>query len=55
VNPTHINSKYENYVQSGGGGGGGDGWPRYPGRPGFPVEKWRAFIPDQEERVQLLI
>ena len=40
---------------SGDGGGGGDGWPRYPGRPGFPGEEWRAFIPDQEEKILFIL
>jgi hypothetical protein len=42
-------------VESAGGGGGGDGWARFPGRPGFPVEEWRAFIPDQEEKTLFIL
>jgi hypothetical protein len=29
--------------------------PGNPGRPGFPVEEWRAFIPDQEEKTLFIL
>ena len=29
--------------------------PGNPGRPGFPVEVWRAFIPDKEENTLFIL
>jgi hypothetical protein len=29
--------------------------PGNPGKPGFPGEEWRAFIPDQEEKILFIL